>query len=415
MLAIDQAIAGGSNILVTLLAAQLLDVESFGMYFVIFLTFVLLQGGSRAAINEPLLLHPREASSRAVDVVGSTLLVGICSGLLLLIAGLVILPIDSRLGAGFLALAPCAPLIGLQDAGRYLAIATRRPGKALVLDLVWLLLVVPAAVILIVTDSDHLWQFTAVWGAAGSIAGLLVFWQQPLSGLRLSLVWAREVWPVSWRYLLNFGLGQGSSLGLAMAVLGIAGARAMGAIQGALLLQRPFVVFQVASMSSGIVDVGHVRDDPRAVWRVAVRITTWTATFALVNGLVIIFLPDRLGELLLGDTWSETRRYLLPAAAQILAMSLMSGARSGLLGRHAIRRATYNGFSITAMSLILIVIGLAFWGTSGGMWALVVGHVIGAVVWWSGLAIQLRRPPIHPVSAPDQATETAVGDSGVTQ
>lgn len=189
----------------------------------------------------------------------------------------------------------------------------------------------------------------------------------------------------------------------------------MGAIQGALLLQRPFVVFQVASMSSGLVDVGHVRDDPRAVWRVALRITTWTSAFAVFNGLVIIFLPDRIGELLLGDTWSETRRYLLSAAAQILAMSLMSGARAGLLGRHAIRRATYNGFAITAMSLILIVIGLALWGTAGGMWALAVGHAIGAVIWWSGLAIQLRRPPIHPVSQPDPATEAVVGSPDIIQ
>ena len=51
---VDQAISGGSNVLIAVLAARILGVESFGLFGIVFLVTITAQGAIRSLVCEPL-------------------------------------------------------------------------------------------------------------------------------------------------------------------------------------------------------------------------------------------------------------------------------------------------------------------------------------------------------------------------
>lgn len=378
---IDQAIAGASNVLIAVLAARLLGVESFGLFAVVFLVYVMVQGAGRALTSEPLLLHPAEAEERPGDAIGTGLVLGFGLGLLVVAGGLGAHLWDERLGDALVALGVFVPLLVLQDVGRYLGFATRRPGRALTLDVTWLVLQLGGIALLVVTDSDSLWQFIVAWAASGAVAGLLVLGQHRDARPRLSLAWLRETWSYSWRYLVSYTSTQGSGLLAAILLGAISGPRALGAVQGALLLQRPFMTFQVAVIASGTGEISR-RADNRADVRALVRKLTFLTTLvAVVNGAVLLALPDPVGRAVLGDTWPAAEELLWPTAVQILLIGLMTGFRTGLLGLRAVDKAVVIDIATTVLALVLSVGGAIIGGAEPAMWGVAISHAIGAVIW----------------------------------
>lgn len=397
VLTIDQAISGASNVLIAVLAARLLDVESFGLFWIVFLSYGVLVGGARALVGDPLLVNSAESEERAGDAIGAGCLIGLGVGAVTLLGGVVAHVWDARLGDAFMALGVCAPLLVLQDLGRYLGMATRRPVLALVLDVVWLVVMFAGMGFLVVTDARSLWQFIAVWGGSGAIAGLLVFWQHRDTRVHLSLGWLRQTWHISWRYLISYSSAQGSVLITAILLTAIAGAKAMGAVQGALLMQRPFTVFVIASMATGVVDVSRSSGARRTVHRIAIKITILTTVVAALNGLVPFLLPDNVGEAVLGASWHPAQPLFLAAAAQTVMMGLVSGARSGLLGQRAISLAVRIDVLKTALVVVSTVVGAILGGAIGAMWAVAVGHGLGATIWWAAFRFHTNK------HAPDDA------------
>lgn len=380
---IDQAISGASNVLIAVLAARILGVESFGLFGIVFLVYVMVQGSARALVGEPLLLHPVEAEERPGDAIGTGCVLGLGLGLVVLLGGLAAHLWDGRLGNAMIALAVFVPFLVLQDLGRYLGFATRRPTSALTLDVTWLVLQFVAIAYLVVTDSRSLWQFIAAWAASGAAAGLLVLWQHRGTRIRLSLSWLAETWSFSWRYLISYTSTQGSGLAAAILLAAISGARALGGVQGALLLQRPFMTFQVAAVASGVGEISRAAADRLQVRRMVGKITLLTTGVALLNGIVLLALPDQLGEAVLGATWQEAKHLLLPTAAQILLIGLMIGFRTGLLGMRAVHKAVVIDVSTTVLILVLTVSGAIIDGAEGAMWGVAISHAAGATIWWA--------------------------------
>lgn len=401
---IDQAISGASNILISILAARILGIESFGLFGLVFLVYVLALGSARALGGEPLLLHPVEAEARPGDAIGTASVLGLGLGAVVVAGGLLAHVWDGRLGDGLMVLGVFLPLLIVQDIGRYLGFATRRPERALTLDVTWLGLQLGAIAVLVVTNSHSLWQFILAWAASGALAGLLVFWQHRGARPRLSLSWLAETWAYSWRYLVSYSSTQGSGL-VAAALLGaISGARALGAVQGALLLQRPFMTFQVAVIASGVGEVSRVADKLADVRRMVAKLTLLTTAVALVNGAVLLALPDALGRAVLGQTWSEAQHLLLPAAAQILLIGLMTGLRTGLLGMRAVHKAVVIDVVTTVLILILTAGGAYVGGAEAAMWGVAISHAVGVTIWVAVFWIHTGRSP-QIVPAPGEPVE----------
>jgi len=378
---VDQAMSGASNLLIAVLAARLLGVESFGLFGITMLVYIVVLGGSRALVGEPLLLHPVEAEQRPGDAIGSACLLGVGLGLLVIVGGLGARLWEPRLGDALIVLGVFLPLMVLQDMGRYLGFATRRPQSALTLDVAWLVLQIGAIGALIATNNDTLPTYIGAWAGSGAAAGLLVFWQHRAASVKLTFSWLIETWRYSWRYLISYTSTQGSGLLAAILLGAIAGARALGGVQGALLLQRPFTTFQTAVIASGVGEISRDAADRSRVRQMVIKLTTLTTGVALLNGVVLLALPDRLGRVVLGDTWGVAQHLLWPAAAQILLIGLMTGFRTGLLGMRAIHKAVVIDVIVTVLSVAFSTTGAILGGAGPAMWGVVASQSIGLLMW----------------------------------
>jgi O-antigen/teichoic acid export membrane protein len=398
LITVDQAIAGGSNVLIAVLAARLLDAASFGLFGIVFLLYVMAQGVSRALVCDPLLVHPVEAEERKREVIGTSGLLGLALGFGVILIGLAMLLVDDRLGAALIVLGGFLPLLVLQDLGRYLAFAAQRPTAALTLDVTWLVLLVGAVVPLFVTDTESLAWFIAAWAGSGAVAGLLLFVQHRGLGVRLGLDWLRYTWGFSWRYLISYMATQGGALAGSSAVGAIAGARALGGVQGAILLVRPFMTFQIAVIAASIGHVTRSLGAEGAIRRHVAGTTVITTAAAAANLAVMLVLPDSAGEAVLGDSWEVAEPLLLATGVQIVFLGLMTGARAGLLGMRAIRQVMRIDVMTTALVLIASIVGAVINGALGALWAVAIVQALVALVIW--ITFLGRTPQTDAEAAP---------------
>lgn len=382
LITIDQAIAGASNVLIAIFAARVLGVASFGLFGIVLLVYGIVLGISRALVGDPLLVHTREAEQRPGDAIGSSCLLGTALAIVVLLGGIVSTVWSSELGYGLIALAVCVPLLMLQDLGRYLGFAVQRPSRSVVLDAVWLGLVVIAVAVLLVSGTRSLTWFIVAWAGSGAVTGLLLFRQHPEARVALSLGWIRFTWMFSWRYLISYTSTQGAALVSSSVVGGVAGARSLGAIQGSILLARPFGTFQLAAVAAGVSDISRNLVEPLQVRRRGSRITALVGSVALINGAVMLVLPDKLGELVLGATWQSAKPLLLPTAVQLLFLGCVTGARAGLLGMRTVRKTVVIDVASTVVLLVATVVGVLENGVLGALWAVAVGQAVLAATWW---------------------------------
>lgn len=385
---VDQAISGGSNVLIAVLAARILGVESFGLFGIVFLVTITAQGAIRSLVCEPLLVRPKEAQERPGEVIGTALMLGVAMGLVVVLAGAGARQWDSRLGDALFVIGALLPFLSLQDVGRYLGFAIHRPVLALRLDVLWLVLLLAAAVVVIALDIRNLAAFITAWAGSGALAGLLVFWQHRGDRVRYGQAWLRESWMFSWRYLLSFAFTQGGVLVATIALTAIAGARELAGVRGALLLMSVATTIQIGGGSAGVADISRLTD--RGLVRArARRITTITMVAALLNGAALLVLPDSWGRVVLGDSWAATEPLLVPVVIQVALQGALLGARVALLGTRSVRTTLAVDLGWTPVIVTASVIGASVAGGPGYCWSVVIALVVATCLWWTLLLRKL--------------------------
>jgi O-antigen/teichoic acid export membrane protein len=409
VITVDQAIAGGSNVLIAVIAARLLSASSFGLFGIVFLLYIVVQGVSRALVNDPLLIHPEEAEERTDEVIGASSLLGLGLGVAVALLGIAVTVVNTGLGEAIVVLGVFMPLLAIQDLGRYLGFALQRPASALTLDVTWLVLLVVAVIPLFITGTHSLAWLIAAWAGSGAVAGLIVFFQHREAGVTLGLAWLRYTWSFSWRYLISYVATQSGALAASSSVAAIAGARALGGVQGALLLVRPFMTFQIAVIAAS---VGHVKrsleDAAEAIRSYIAKVSVLTTGAAAVNVVVMLVLPDSIGRAILGDSWNVAQPLLFATGVQVLFLALMTGPRAGLLGMRAIRKVMVIDVVMTVLIFAASVIGAEINGALGAVWAIdVVVGGITVVLWATFLAQTPHAEPEAPIAPEALVTEPA--------
>jgi O-antigen/teichoic acid export membrane protein len=327
-------------------------------------------------------VHPVEAEERKRDVVGTSCALGLALGPGVVLLGGAMSLVDSELGLALAVMGFCLPLLVLQDLGRYLAFATQRPSSALVLDVTWLALVAGAVVPLFLTDTESLPWFIAAWAGAGAASGLLLFVQHRTPGLRLGFNWLRYTWGFSWRYLISYTATQGGALAAASSVGAIAGARPLGGLQGAILLVRPYITFQIAVTAAATGHVTRSLGSEGAIRSYVSKVSVLTTVAAAVNMIVLLVLPDGVGEAVLGDSWQVAEPLLLATGVQIVFLGAMTGVRAGLLGMRAIDKVMRIDLATTALVLAASIVGAVINGALGALWAITIVQAGVAIVMW---------------------------------
>lgn len=390
--AVDQAIAGASNVLAAILAATTLGVTEFGEFGIAFLVYVVAQAILRALVAEPLLVHPEEADDDPGEALGSAIAIGLGLGALIVFAGLGAYAwYDGDLGVALLILGAAFPLLALQDVGRFVGFARQEPVLAIHLDLVWLILMVG-----VITGAAAFVDLTLAgvvlgWVGSGSVAGLLALWQHKRERVRVGLAWVRRCWTFSWRYLVSAATRQGGALAGALILAAIVSVAAVGAVQGALLVFRPFTTVQIAALTAGTAEIARNRPEDPELRRFAGKLSALVTGFALLNAAVLLLLPSSLGEIVLGDTWPATDALLVPAGITVLVMGAWTGAWAALLGDRAVRKTVALDLGFVPVLVATAAAGAALGGVEGYYWGVVAGQVVLTCATWATFLLHTGR------------------------
>ena len=385
---VDQGLSSASNVMMLFAVARVTTVAEFGVIAVVVMVLNSVMAISRGSFGTPILLAGGRGLVDQRLELSRAQVGGIALGLL---AALVMILVGAISGAvsGAICLAIAAPIALAQDAQRFGALARQDQIGAVLWDGVW---AVGSLALLGATWVDRALlsgtDILAWWAAlaATSYVGLI------LRSRSRPMVKGWSKWWLAHRgHRLRYGLegaiGSLSSLVVVSAAAALIGASAAAALRGAGTLMGPMSILMAAIPLSVVPDVARAGYTSEQTWRRLRTVAAAMSVIALAVGSVGLWLPERVGALLLGDSWLVVSP-LLPISgleyAALAWVSIMyttlraSGRSSALLRARLVHAAT---------SLVLAT-GTAWWvGTALG-----VAIALAAAAAVAGAAIRIALP-----------------------
>ncbi|UFR06227.1 hypothetical protein KBP30_35895 [Streptomyces sp. Go40/10] len=395
----DQAASSISNFAVGVYVARSLGVSAFGVFSLAWVTYGVVLNVSRGVATDPLVVRfsgVSDASWRGAVArsTGTALGVGTALGAASLVAGL---GLGGRVGPAFVCLGVLLPGLLLQDAWRFAFFAAGAGRKAFVNDVVWGVALVPAMVV--AARAGSVAAFVLAWGASATVAAGYGYVQAGI-GPRVSEArgWLREQRDLGYRYLVENVSLSGASQLRAYGLGAIAGLGAVGAVRGAELLMGPFLAVLMGLSLVTVPEAARVlRQAPHRLGRFCLVLGGGQAGAALVWGAALLLMPDRLGELALGDVWHSSAQLIVPITLGVAGAGLGTGAAAGLRALGAARRSLRSQLFASAAYVGGGLGGAAAAGTVGSAWGVAAATVGGSAVWWLHLRPALRERRHDPV------------------
>ncbi|MBK3564302.1 hypothetical protein [Streptomyces sp. MBT62] len=395
----DQAASSISNFAVGIYVARSLGVTAFGVFSLAWVTYGVVLNVSRGLATDPLVVRfsgvPEPSWRGAVArSTGTALCVGTALGVLCLAAGL---GLGGRVGPAFAALGLMMPGLLLQDAWRFSFFAAGDGRKAFVNDIVWGVALIPAMVV--AAHVDTVAAFVLAWGASATVAAGYGCIQ---SGIRPRMTqargWLREQRDLGYRYLVENVSLSGASQLRAYGLGVIVGVSAVGAVRGAELLLGPFLAVLMGLSLVTVPEAARVlRQAPHRLGRFCLYLGGGQATGALLWGSALLLMPDRLGELALGDVWRSSSHLIVQITLSVAGAGLGTGAAAGLRALGAARRSLRCQLFASACYVGGGLGGAAIGGTSGSAWGVAAATISGSAVWWLQLRSALRERHREPI------------------
>lgn len=390
LVTVDQALSSVTNLLAVIWVAHVASAVEFGSFSLLLLVYTFVMGPIHALISMRVVVHPEDADHRPRLVFGSAFVLALGGGAACALVGVLQIGYGAAIGPAMVALGVALPLLVVQDVGRWVAIARSRPAGAILLDATWLVLLLGGFVLLAVLDEARLFTLTAVWAGSGAVAAL---WLPVRYGVfrpaEVSLRWLRERWDQSWRLLVGNVVAAGSVLSGAALIAFVSSPIAVAAVRAAILLGRPTTAVQNAVASSMAADVARERPDNRGLLRHQRRTMAVAAAVAVVNLVVLMLLPDAVGEAVLGNVWPVIAPLMLPVTLWLVVAAAQAGVPPALVGRHQFQVAMVVQIVGGLLTVVALVAGALLGGAEGAVWGLVAGQAATAAAWWAGLGWHL--------------------------
>ncbi|MFG1666881.1 hypothetical protein [Streptomyces sp. Y7] len=395
----DQAASSISNFAVGIYVARSLGVTAFGVFSLAWVTYGVVLNVSRGLATDPLVVRfsgVSDASWRGAVArsSGTALGVGTAIGAASLVAGLAL---GGRVGPAFACLGVMLPGLLLQDAWRYAFFAAGTGRKAFVNDVVWGVALVPAMVVAARVGSVA--AFVLAWGASATVAAAYGYVQSGiLPRVSRARAWLREQRDLGYRYLVENVSLSGASQLRAYGLGAIAGVGAVGAVRGAELLLGPFLAVLMGLSLVTVAEAARVlRRAPHRLGRFCLLLGGGQAVAALLWGGALLLMPDRLGELVLGDVWHLAAQLIVPVTLGVAGAGLGTGAAAGLRALAAARRSLRCQLFASACYVVGGLGGAALGGTVGSAWGVAAATLAGSAVWWLQLRSALRERLKEPI------------------
>ncbi|MGY2002828.1 hypothetical protein [Blastococcus sp. SYSU DS1024] len=401
----DQAISSASNMLLSVAIASGVSASVFGEFAIIYSIYWLLLGGTRAAVLDPLLITQRNVLKGApvhlVAVASAAAVgaVGVPVGLLLLAT-----PLDVAWVVFFLGL----PALLVQDALRYVGFFEQRPGRAVLLDGVWLVVMIVATVLALTDVISGTAVVLGLWilGALlADVIGLVAFRlrREPLR-LRARL---RAMWPVSGPLLGDFALSSGSGQLTIFVLPLVASTALLGSLKAAQVANGPLnITVAAASVICLPMVASAVESDRNRALRIGRFASLALAGVAVVYGTVLVLLPQGVGQALFGESWGSG--WLVAAVSvQMVLFGITHGALLAMRGSRNTGAALRVRIAVAPIAVLLPVALTAVWGRTGLMAGLVIAAATMSLVSWlvAVRVVPKTPPPEEEGTAGDEAVE----------
>jgi O-antigen/teichoic acid export membrane protein len=398
----DQAVSSITNFAVNIYIARELGAVQYGAFGLAYVTYGFALNASRGLATDPLLVRFSGMNipiwRRAVkSCTGTAALVG-------LVLGACVLGASALLGGttrlAFVALGLTLPGLLLQDSWRFAFFALGRGSQALLNDVLWAVLLIPALVFLRLTGHADVFWCVFAWGAAATAAaaiGPLQAWVVP--GMSRATGWLSRQRDLGPRYLAEGTTNSGAvqlrtySLGL---ILGLA---ALGYLQAASTLMGPL---QILIYGMGLVALPEaariLRRSPRHMPLFCGLLSAGLVLLGFVWGVVLLVaLPRGLGEALLKSLWRPAYPLVWPTTLYFMGWCASVGAGTWLhalaAARRSLRAAVVNSVALLVFSLV----GAFVAGTRGSIYGAAVGTWLGALFCWWQVRGALREYGKGPV------------------
>ena len=332
---LDQAISSGTNFTGLVLIARSVPAADFGDIAAAVLVILLVLGGSRAAIVEPMLVRAAVSNSDASGTVASAFSVGLAlavagAGTSLIVFGLHI--------SIWLIASLMLPGLLVQDALRYCHFQQGVPLRAVRSDALWMAISISAILGASALDLSSAWMLGG-WGLGGSVAGLA---DQRLSHYRIGLMarWLSTLvshWRLSAAYLVDYFSTTFPKHSALIVFSFVEGARTFefAGYRGAEVLFGPLVVLHSAVYPIVLPRAVAARHDRSVLRRLVVGTSAASVSAALTLTLLVTLLPDRTGAGLLGDTWVFSKPLLGYVGLTFVASGVTAGFVIGLRAMEA--------------------------------------------------------------------------------
>ena len=301
--AADQIFSSLSNGMILYAVAVVSTAEFFGIISVQLTLLAAALGCLRGGLGTSLLLKAGEGADAirrdgAHAVTFALLVSPFVAGAMWLFGG-------TETGAPTILIAVATPLVLVQDVLRYIVIAEGRPHVSALWDGVWF----AGSVGLLVgcwfnRDFLSVTVLIAGWGVLAAIALLgLAVNLRLVPGRRGFVDWLRADWQHRLRYGVDSGLDQASVFVTLAAIALLVSPVATAALRGAIALLTPMSMLTSSIPLVLIPESARKGSSPKQVWRQLVGISVLASSAALLTAIVFGFLPERIGALLLGDTF----------------------------------------------------------------------------------------------------------------
>lgn len=411
----DQIFSSLTNFALAILVARTVNLEEFGTFSLVFATYLLALGASRAITSEPITVRYsassqsqwKEATARAS---GTALSAGFGLGLGCLVIAWVT---DGTLRQSFAALGLVMPGLLLQDSWRFAFFAVSRGHKAFINDLTWALLLFPTLALLLLGDPPQVAVIILAWGGAATLAGVAGSFQASVAPRPFAtLGWIREqrrlVIPILAEFMASIGAAQ-----LVLYATGAVSLAAAGGLRAGQVLLGPFNVFLMSVRLAVLPEA--VRTAGRSaslLLRTTVIVAIVLATVAIGWGLLMYVVPASLGTALLGTSWEAAHNVVLPLSIVSAGSGVITGAAIGLRSLASVSRSLRARLLTGSLIVSAGAVGAALHGALGAAVGLALASSLAAVWWWLEFvwALRTEKPPTLSIggTAADVGTEVGV-------
>ncbi len=377
------ALSSIGNFAVSVALARTLGIAELGEFAIAFAVYAFCAGLIRAAVCEPsLAMRPTRATLYSGSSRAS--LTALVSAVFATLIGIGLsLPYLAVLGLTIHGLS-------IYDYSKTMNLAVFDRRIPLIQEVVWFGASVAVGGLVLLGWITGLQGF-AVWAGAGALVGYVAALRQRLD-LRPRWNLAKAETHNALAFGGDYVIGSGASQ-IAFNLVGVvAGLAAVGSLRagGTPLGPVSIVIGSARTLAIPYLTRGLSQG------RVAANSRTLASTAIIMAGSVPIlaflaFLPPVLGEMLLGDNWLHAQPVLpflaLESAFISLATVPFAGFRALLAGKSTVIIRSV----LAVIRVVSVVLAAMAGGALAAAVALSLASGLGALVWWAGYLVQLRK------------------------